>query len=96
MLPLHYAPSIPLFLVSAPLSSPYSDTFVIRIGAKEVWREGEITLQEDPQAFAKKLYAALRAAESSGAARIFLTAPPSGEEWSAINDRLRRASAPRS
>jgi L-threonylcarbamoyladenylate synthase len=42
--------------------------------------------------YAHGLYAALRELDAAGAERIVVEAPPHGAEWSAVVDRLRRAS----
>jgi L-threonylcarbamoyladenylate synthase len=45
----------------------------------------------DPAAYARALYAHLRALDASGAERLLVAAPPAQPEWAAVNDRLRRA-----
>ena len=44
-----------------------------------------------PDGFAHALYAALRAMDHAGAELILVEAPPQGEAWLGVNDRLRRA-----
>jgi len=51
----------------------------------------EVCLPETPDGFAHALYAALRAMDGSGAALILVEAPPQGDAWLGVNDRLRRA-----
>lgn len=53
-------------------------------------------LGRDPALAARRLFAALRELEASGA-ELLVAEPPAGEDglWHAIRDRLRRASAPR-
>jgi L-threonylcarbamoyladenylate synthase len=53
-------------------------------------------LGPDPAVAARRLFAALRDLEASGA-ELLVAEPPAGEDglWHAIKDRLRRASAPR-
>jgi len=53
-------------------------------------------LGSDPGVAARRLFAALRELEASGA-ELLVAEPPAGEDglWHAIGDRLRRASAPR-
>ena len=48
-------------------------------------------LPATPDGFAHALYAALRAMDSSGAELILVEAPPQGDAWLGVNDRLRRA-----
>jgi L-threonylcarbamoyladenylate synthase len=43
--------------------------------------------------YARRLYALLHELDQSGAARILVVAPPQGEAWDAVHDRLRRAAA---
>jgi L-threonylcarbamoyladenylate synthase len=43
--------------------------------------------------YARRLYALLHQLDESGAARILVVAPPQGEAWDAVHDRLRRAAA---
>jgi L-threonylcarbamoyladenylate synthase len=43
--------------------------------------------------YARRLYALLHQLDGSGAARILVAAPPQGEAWDAVHDRLRRAAA---
>lgn len=41
--------------------------------------------------YAQQLYAALRWADTLGAARLLIETPPTGEDWLAVRDRLARA-----
>lgn len=43
--------------------------------------------------YARRLYALLHQLDESGATRILVAAPPHGEAWDAVHDRLRRAAA---
>ncbi|MCX7150002.1 MAG: L-threonylcarbamoyladenylate synthase [Rhodocyclales bacterium] len=47
----------------------------------------------DPAQFAHDLYARLRELDATGCDLILVAAPPAGESWRAVADRLRRASA---
>jgi L-threonylcarbamoyladenylate synthase len=47
----------------------------------------------DAQQYARRLYALLHQLDECGAARILVAAPPQGEVWEAVHDRLRRAAA---
>ena len=51
-------------------------------------------LPDDPAGFARELYAALYRLERGRPARLLIEAPPPGEEWRAVRDRLLRATAP--
>jgi L-threonylcarbamoyladenylate synthase len=48
-------------------------------------------LPASPEGFAHALYASLRAMDGLGADLILVEAPPGGNEWLGVNDRLRRA-----
>ena len=45
----------------------------------------------DSAAYAHQLYANLRALDARQADEIWIETPPDGPDWTAINDRLRRA-----
>ena len=51
----------------------------------------EVRLPASPDGFAHALYAALRAMDTTGADLILVEAPPQGDAWLGVNDRLRRA-----
>ncbi|HEY6911075.1 MAG TPA: L-threonylcarbamoyladenylate synthase [Myxococcales bacterium] len=50
-------------------------------------------LPDDPQGYARELYAALRDLEDADCTSIVVEEVPAGSEWDAIRDRLTRASA---
>jgi L-threonylcarbamoyladenylate synthase len=52
-----------------------------------------ITARPEAARYAHDLYANLRRLDASGARRILVEAPPQGDPWEAVNDRLRRAAA---
>ena len=56
-------------------------------------RKRRFVLPADATAAARQFYARLREAEASGCSRILVAAPPAGEEWEALRDRIRRAAA---
>lgn len=86
----HYAPRAPLFIKArAELLRAPGDVALIALGPLEgarVW-----SLADNAEGYARELYAALRAADQSGAREIWAERPPEAEAWSAIHDRLRRA-----
>ncbi len=53
---------------------------------------GVAVIPADAEAFARALYAELHRCDEAGAELIIVEAPPPGEEWRGIADRLRRAS----
>ena len=50
-----------------------------------------LRMPRDPQAYAQKLYAALRELDSAECEQILVEAPPETAEWAAVRDRLKRA-----
>ncbi len=52
-----------------------------------------IKMPQTPEEYARQLYARLREADASGADRLLIEDVPSTDDWAAIRDRLRRASA---
>jgi L-threonylcarbamoyladenylate synthase len=97
----HYAPSTPTVLKSADAISSVNlgraDVFVVartlKPGANEMERWAQ--LPPDPEGYARGLYAALRTADRAGCSKIWVEQPPSSPAWWAVNDRLKRATAPR-
>lgn len=99
MLKRHYAPATPLELASAralprrlrALRAAGLDVGVLRCGAEGMER----TLPAEPAAYARGLYAALRALDNEGHALLLVQAPPRTAAWRAVRDRLTRAAAGR-
>ena len=50
-----------------------------------------LRMPREPQAYAQRLYAALRELDRAGCERILVEAPPESAEWDAVRDRLKRA-----
>ena len=92
----HYAPKLPLELVSEGELIDASDAFRIRIGGRLTLcpMDGLMELPDDPDLVAARLYASLREGEKSGYRRILVSHPPEHPDWMGILDRLRRAAAP--
>ncbi|MBY0528531.1 MAG: threonylcarbamoyl-AMP synthase [Gemmataceae bacterium] len=53
-----------------------------------------VLMERDPARYAADLYAQLHALDEAGVDRIVVTLPPDSEAWTAVRDRLRRASSP--
>ena len=53
-----------------------------------------VLIPDDPEAFARALYAELHACDDLGAEWIIVEAPPETSAWQAIRDRLQRAATP--
>jgi len=96
----HYAPRTPAELVAgealaarcAALAREGEVVRVIALGPLPADAQG-LGLPAQPTEYARHLYAALRAMDTEGADRILVQAPPEGEAWAAVRDRLRRATA---
>ena len=92
----HYAPRTPARLVPT-----YElDKEIARLGEKvavlafsrpdervDYW----LRMPRDPDAYAQRLYSALRELDSAQCAEILVEAPPQAPQWAAVRDRLRRA-----
>jgi L-threonylcarbamoyladenylate synthase len=95
-LPSHYAPETRVELVDGEtLSKPDPAAAVLALGNTldpggfKAWH----SLPDDPTDYARGLYAALRHLDTLGAERILVQRPPEQPAWSAIHDRLKRATA---
>ncbi|AKU23747.1 L-threonylcarbamoyladenylate synthase [Massilia sp. NR 4-1] len=94
----HYAPKAPVALIAgaavvetlAALQARQRRVAVIHYSAIALGG-AQATLPGDPVGYAYGLYAALRAMDQTGAELILVEAPPQGEAWLGVNDRLRRA-----
>ena len=101
--PSHYAPKTPTELVpdidlaTRLASEPQRVAVVAFVGTPVIEGHELFALPHHPAAYAQMLYATLRRADASGAAKIFIVAPTErGGIWDAAHDRLRRAVARRS
>jgi L-threonylcarbamoyladenylate synthase len=104
LLPKHYSPKAALVLLQwrdeNDLAAQVS-TYAIKRDKIHVIAHHAIPLREkfgrvsiiphDAEAFARALYAELHQCDEAGAELIVVEAPPTGEEWRAITDRLNRA-----
>lgn len=96
----HYAPRTPAELVAgatlaarrAALAREGETVRLIALGPLPADAQG-LGLPAQPTEYARHLYAALRAMDAEGADRILVEAPPEGEAWAAVRDRLLRATA---
>lgn len=104
MLPRHYAPRTPVECVHGGGRVRVEE--LLGAGLKVGWlasaREepvrsaaiARVDMPSTPSAYAAALYATLHGLDTQGLDRIVVALPPDEEEWLAIRDRLRRASAP--
>jgi len=98
--PRHYAPQTPTAIVDAAalagrLAETTAPATVLCFAAATVPPPHRaIEMPPTPEAYAARLYAALREADRAGPQRILVVRPPSVEGlWKAIGDRLQRATA---
>ena len=91
MHPRHYSPRTRLLLVETPRTLPD------RRGAYVWWKKAGLTtcsrrMPRNPAAYAARLYDVLHELDQENWPWIAVESPPATPEWSAIVDRLRRAS----
>jgi len=101
----HYAPGTPLEVVStgalsARLQLACKETLAVLapLSVLDAWPRERAPLlalaaPESADDYARMLYANLRRLDAARADRILIVAPPTGERWAPIHDRLRRAQA---
>lgn len=95
MMARHYAPRARVVRFSGALPSAPADTWgalvltVLAPGAAVVRM-----MPSDPDGYARAFYAALHAVDDAGCTTVFVEEPPEGDDWSAVRDRLSRASTP--
>jgi L-threonylcarbamoyladenylate synthase len=92
----HYAPQTPARLVPAHELDREIARLKERVAVLAFSRPDErvecwLRMPRDAQAYAHKLYAALRELDTAGCESILIEAPPEAPEWAAVRDRLRRA-----
>ena len=100
MLPAHYAPNTPVWLLSADKLEIEAHRRLAqgqRIAALTLsvaaLPEGCVRqiMPPDPTDYARELYARLRAMDATGCDAILVEAPPQQAAWQAVLDRLERA-----
>jgi L-threonylcarbamoyladenylate synthase len=103
MLPRHYAPRTPLECagvgrrrVEELLCAGARVGWLALTSSPESGSRGLVVrrMPSDPVEYAAQLYAALHALDEAAVDRIVVDAPPQGEAWLAVRDRLRRAAQP--
>jgi len=92
----HYAPRTPARLVATHELDREIERLGDKVAVLAFSRPDErvdywLRMPRDAQAYARKLYAALRELDSTGCEAILIEAPPEGADWAAVLDRLRRA-----
>ena len=92
----HYAPRTPARLVPVheldrEIARLKDKVAVLAFSRPDERVDYWLRMPRNPQAYARKLYAALRELDSASCEAILIEAPPSAPEWAAVLDRLRRA-----
>lgn len=99
----HYAPATPLRIVTTDRLHSFLDarwqgryrcavlahSHSAPAHSPHLWR----MMPAEPAGYAHDLYGALRGLDAAGVRLIVVEAPPAGERWQAIADRLQRAAA---
>jgi L-threonylcarbamoyladenylate synthase len=98
----HYAPHA--LVVLAPPEAVRAEVDALRASGKRTGAierapgtvEGEprAVLPDDPEGYARGLYAALHRLEDERCEALVIAVPPMGDAWAAVRDRLTRAAAP--
>ena len=94
----HYAPRTPALLVApheldAEIARRGAAVAVLAFSRPDERVDYWIRMPKDPQAYAQRLYAALRELDTAGCAAILVESPPETAQWTAVRDRLSRAAA---
>ena len=94
----HYAPRTPALLVpahalDAEIARREDAVAVLAFSRPDARVEYWIRMPREPQAYARRLYAALRELDGAGCETILIETPPGTAEWTAVRDRLSRAAA---
>lgn len=92
----HYAPRTPARLVETfrldqEIARHADKVAVLAFSRPDERVDFWLRMPRDPQAYAQRLYAALRELDSAGAELMLVEAPPAEPGWAAVLDRLRRA-----
>ncbi|MEI8163297.1 MAG: L-threonylcarbamoyladenylate synthase [Betaproteobacteria bacterium] len=102
-LEVHYAPRTPLrLLAAAELAATAREALAagrriaVLSAQPPAFSHANLVCypaSSEPARFARELYASLRALDALGCDLILVAAPPAGEAWRGVADRLRRAAA---
>ena len=90
----HYAPLTPTFLLGSAVGVSGARDAVLARRPQAAEAACWLSLPDDPDAFGRGLYAALRDLDVPDHARILVEAPPDTPAWAAVRDRLGRAAEP--
>jgi L-threonylcarbamoyladenylate synthase len=92
----HYAPKTPALLarpheLDAQIAKRGAAVAVLAFSRPDERVDYWIRMPREPQAYAQRLYAALRELDGAGCGTILIESPPETAEWEAVRDRLSRA-----
>jgi L-threonylcarbamoyladenylate synthase len=92
----HYAPRtaarlIPPYDLDKEIARLKDRVAVLAFSRPDERVEYWLRMPRDPNAYAQKLYGALRELDTAGCEEILVEAPPAAPEWAAVRDRLQRA-----
>jgi L-threonylcarbamoyladenylate synthase len=95
----HYAPRTPTRMVASYALDKTIGELKAQVAVLAFSRPDErvdywLRMPREPQAYAQRLYAALRELDTAGCELILVEAPPETPEWAAVRDRLSRACGP--
>jgi L-threonylcarbamoyladenylate synthase len=91
---VHYAPQTPAYRYEREQAGrvPRLRVGVMALSPADVLGEGPVVaMPAEPDAYARRLYAALRELDALQLEGIYIEMPPDEPEWAAVRDRIRRA-----
>jgi len=94
----HYAPDTPARLVpphalDAEIGKAHGKTAVLAFSRPDERVGHWLRMPREPEAYAQRLYATLRELDGARCDAILIESPPDAPEWTAVLDRLRRATS---
>lgn len=89
----HYAPRTPALLVKHEWPDENARIGWLGFEPPAIPVQLDLRLPAEPAAAARMLYAALRRLDNAGLDILLIQAPPEGEEWTGVRDRIQRATA---
>jgi L-threonylcarbamoyladenylate synthase len=92
----HYAPRtparmVPTYDLDKEIARLKEKVAVLAFSRPDERVDYWLRMPRDPQAYAQKLYGALRELDGANCEEILVEAPPDAPEWAAVRDRLARA-----
>jgi L-threonylcarbamoyladenylate synthase len=92
----HYAPKTPALLVpshalDAEIARRGNSVAVLAFSRPDERVDFWIRMPREPRAYAQRLYSALRELDAAACSAILIESPPETDEWTAVTDRLSRA-----